>query len=262
MGTKISITGLHKEFLTPAGPFQALRDINLSLEEGEFFCIVGPSGCGKTTLLRILAGLEEASGGEMSIAIRNGSGLAQAMVFQEYSIFPWMTVLDNVAFGLEALGLPRNERREKALEFIRMVGLSRFTSHYPSQLSGGMRQRVAIARALATDPEILLMDEPFAALDAQNRAILQSELVRIWESSRKTVVYITHSIEEALSLGDRIAVMSAQPGTIKKIILVPFSHPRDLVEIRTREDFGRLLAGIWKTLEGEVLRARQETGEI
>jgi NitT/TauT family transport system ATP-binding protein len=180
------------------------------------------------------------------------------MVFQESGLFPWMSVADNVGFGLMTRGVPAAEASERVEAALKLVGLTKFRNHYPHQLSGGMRQRSAIARAFVTDPAMLLMDEPFAALDAQNRVILQAELVRIWEQTGKTVIYITHSIDEALMLGDRTVIMTAQPGRIKRIIDVPFSHPRDLITLSSSAEFGKLKLDIWRVLEEEVNRARAE----
>jgi NitT/TauT family transport system ATP-binding protein len=180
------------------------------------------------------------------------------MVFQESGLFPWMSVEANVGFGLMTRGVPSAEAAARVEAALKLVGLSKFRKHYPHQLSGGMRQRGAIARAFVTDPGMLLMDEPFAALDAQNRVILQDELMRIWEQTRKTVVYITHSIEEALLLGDRTVVMTAQPGRIKQIIDVPFARPRDVVALPALPEFGRMKLAIWQVLEDEVMRARAE----
>jgi NitT/TauT family transport system ATP-binding protein len=187
--------------------------------------------------------------------------VANAMVFQESGLFPWMSVKANVGFGLMTRGLAKTEIAARVEAALKLVGLSKFRNHYPHQLSGGMRQRGAIARAFVTDPAMLLMDEPFAALDAQNRVILQSELVRIWEKTRKTVVYVTHSIEEALLMGDRCVVMTAQPGRIKQIMHVPFPHPRDLITLAADPEFGRLKLEIWRVLEEEVNRARAEMGQ-
>ena len=201
MTVKIEAKDLTKVYPSRNGSLCALRDFSLRVEEGEFVCIVGPSGCGKSTFLRILGGLITPSSGRVELFPRDEKAPLQNIVFQEYAIFPWKTVLDNVAFGLEMRGVPRPERRETARDWIRKVGLAKFADAYPHQLSGGMKQRVSIARAFANDPEILLMDEPLGALDAQTRAILQGELVRLWEDSRKTVVYITHSIEESVLSG-------------------------------------------------------------
>jgi NitT/TauT family transport system ATP-binding protein len=235
----------------------ALDGIDLTIAPGEFLCIVGPSGCGKSTLLRILAGLDHQTGGTITVHAE-GWSVQNAMVFQESGLFPWMSVEANVGFGLMTRGVAAAEATERIEAALKLVGLTKFRRHYPHQLSGGMRQRSAIARAFVTDPAMLLMDEPFAALDAQNRVILQTELVRLWEETRKTVIYITHSIEEALLLGDRCVVMTAQPGRIKRIIDVPFPHPRDLIALSAAADFGKLKLDIWRVLEDEVNRARAE----
>lgn len=258
---KIVLSGLVKTFESRHGTTTALDGIDLAVRDGEFVCIVGPSGCGKTTALRIVAGLEQSTGG--SVAVRGagegadrGSRPQNAMVFQEQSLFPWLNVIDNAAFGLEMRGFSKRQRYEMAEPYLDMVGLTRFRRHYPHQLSGGMKQRVSLARAFANDPEILLMDEPFAALDAQNKLILQDELLRIWETHRKTVMFITHSIDEALALGDRVVVMTASPGRIKDIIDVSFERPRDLATLRASPEFGALSLQIWRTLEDEVKKAR------
>ena len=256
MTAKLAVTRLSKSF----GDLEALRGINLNVERGEFISVVGPSGCGKTTFLRIVAGLEHASAGEVRLDSRTVKepGSDRGFVFQNDSLLPWRTAFANAIIGREVAGKIGPADRERTMELLKLVGLEGFESYHPRQLSGGMRQRVNLARALAIDPEILLMDEPFAALDAQNRAILQAELVRIWEETGKTVVYITHSIEEALLLGDRTVVMTAQPGRIKEIIDVPFPHPRDLMALSASAEFGRLKLDIWRLLEDEVNRARAE----
>jgi NitT/TauT family transport system ATP-binding protein len=256
-GAAIDIVGLRKEYLSGQGRVLALDDVSLRISPGEFVCIVGPSGCGKSTLLRILAGLDTQTGGAIKIEAP-GWPVENAMVFQESGLFPWMNVETNVGFGLMTRGVPAGEAASRIEAALKLVGLAKFRKHYPHQLSGGMRQRSAIARAFVTDPGMLLMDEPFAALDAQNRVILQAELVRIWEQTRKTVVYITHSIDEALLLGDRTVVMTAQPGRIKQIIDVPFPHPRDVLALSASAEFGRLKLEIWRVLEDEVMRARAE----
>jgi NitT/TauT family transport system ATP-binding protein len=256
-GAAVDIVGLGKEFVSGQGRVVALDDINLHVAPGEFVCIVGPSGCGKSTLLRILAGLAKETSGTIKVEAP-GWAIENAMVFQESGLFPWMSVEANVGFGLMTRGVPAAEMATRVDAALKLVGLTKFRRHYPHQLSGGMRQRSAIARAFVTDPGVLLMDEPFAALDAQNRVILQAELVRIWEQTRKTVVYITHSIEEALMLGDRTVVMTAQPGRIKQIIDVPFPHPRDLMTLSAAPELGRLKLDIWRILETEVTRARAE----
>ncbi len=254
-GAAIEIAGLRREYLSGQGSVVALDGIDLSIAPGEFVCIVGPSGCGKSTLLRILAGLDRQSSGTLKIEAP-GWTVENAMVFQDSGLFPWMSVEKNVGFGLMTRGVPKEQAAERVEAALKLVGLTKFRNHYPHQLSGGMRQRGAIARAFVTDPGVLLMDEPFAALDAQNRVILQAELVRIWEQTRKTVVYITHSIDEALLLGDRTVVMTAQPGRIKQIIDVPFPHPRNLMTLSASAEFGSLKLDIWSVLEDEVTRAR------
>jgi NitT/TauT family transport system ATP-binding protein len=256
-GAAVEIVALRKEYAGAAGAVVALSDINLRVAPGEFVCIVGPSGCGKSTLLRILAGLDTQSSGTIAVEAM-GWPVQNAMVFQDSGLFPWMSVAANVGFGLMTRGVPAAEAAVRVEEALKLVGLTRFRNHFPHQLSGGMRQRSAIARAFVTDPGMLLMDEPFAALDAQNRVILQAELVRIWEQTGKTVLYVTHSIDEALLLGDRTVVMTAQPGRIKQIIDVPFSHPRDLITLSSSAEFGRLKLDIWRVLEEEVMRARAE----
>ena len=211
---KIEVQNLTKAFYKKQGSVTALDDITLTIEDGEFVCLVGPSGCGKTTLLRILAGLENPSVGEFTIATDGEERPLQSMVFQERGIIPWLTVEENVAFGLKMRHMPKNIVKERTSYYLKKTGLDKFSTLYPKELSGGMKQRVSIARAFANDPEILLMDEPFAALDEQNKFILQEELLSIWAETGKTVLFITHSIDEALLLSDRILLMSSQPGRI------------------------------------------------
>jgi len=256
-GAAVEIVALQKEFVSGQARIAAIENINLSIAPGEFVCIVGPSGCGKSTLLRILAGLERQTSGVIKVEA-SGWAVENAMVFQESGLFPWMDVETNVRFGLMTRGVAAAEAAERVEAALKLVGLTKFRHHYPHQLSGGMRQRGAIARAFVTDPGMLLMDEPFAALDAQNRVILQAELVRIWEQTGKTVIYVTHSIEEALLLGDRTVIMTAHPGRIKQVIDVPFPHPRNLVTLGASPEFGRLKLDIWHVLEEEVMRARAE----
>jgi len=254
---KIRIDHLSKVFHTKRDTVTAIDDITTEIGDGEFVCIVGPSGCGKTTLLRILAGLEEASSGEVEVRASGNGQPVNSMVFQEQSIFPWLTVRDNVAYGLRMRGVPRADRCDTADRYIRMTGLTKFAHSYPNQLSGGMKQRVSVARAFANDPEILLMDEPFGALDEQTRIILQQELLKIWEDSRKTTVFITHSIDEALCLGDRVMIMTAHPGRIKTIINIDLPRPRNIAEIRTTLHYNKLFQDIWLTLRDEVLRSKE-----
>jgi NitT/TauT family transport system ATP-binding protein len=256
-GAAVNIAGLRKEYVSGQGRVLAIDTLDLAIAPGEFLCIVGPSGCGKSTLLRILAGLDHQTAGTITVEA-GGWSVQNAMVFQESGLFPWMSVETNVRFGLMTRGVPEQEANERVEAALKLVGLTKFRRHYPHQLSGGMRQRSAIARAFVTDPAMLLMDEPFAALDAQNRVILQAELVRIWHETRKTVIYVTHSIEEALLMGDRCVVMTAQPGRIKQIIDVPFPHPRDLITLSAAPEFGQLKLDIWRVLEQEVTRARAE----
>ena len=256
-GAAIDIIGLRKEYSSGPDRVVALDDITLRIAPGEFVCIVGPSGCGKSTLLRILAGLTAQTSGTIKVEA-TGWTIENAMVFQESGLFPWMSVEANVGFGLMTRGIPTDEAAARVEAALKLVGLTRFRRHYPHQLSGGMRQRSAIARAFVTDPGMLLMDEPLAALDAQNRVILQAELVRIWEQTRKTVIYVTHSIEEALLLGDRTVVMTAHPGRIKQIIDVLFPRPRNLMTLSASPEFGRLKLDIWQVLEDEVTRARSD----
>src|SRR5213075_2007053 len=209
-------------------------------------------------LLRILAGLETAGSGSAAIAADNPMKPLNAMVFQGESIFPWMTVWDNAAYGLRMRRAPRQEIKDSVSTWLERTGLAKFSHLYPHQLSGGMKQRVSIARAFANDPEILLMDEPFSALDEQNKTMLQEELLRIWDETRKTVVFITHSVDEAVTLGDRILVMTAHPGRAKRVIDVPFERPRHVLELRARPAYGELVYTIWGQLRDEVRRARAE----
>ena len=256
-GAAVEIDHLRKEFGSPVAPVVAIDDVSLNIAPGEFVCVVGPSGCGKSTLLRILAGLDFATGGTIEIDDA-GWPVGNAMVFQDSGLFPWMNVEKNVGFGLMTRGVSRAEIGARVEAALKLVGLTKFRHHYPHQLSGGMRQRGAIARAFVTNPGMLLMDEPFAALDAQNRTILQAELVRLWEETGKTVIYITHSIDEALLLGDRTVVMTAHPGRIKEIKNIPFPHPRDVMTLQSSPAFGALKLDIWRILEDEVMRARAE----
>ena len=231
---------------------EALHEVAFTVYKNEFVCVVGPSGCGKSTLLRVIAGLIPPSTGRVIFKNNGHPGQSRcAMVFQDHGVFPWMTVLDNVAFALEMQGIARKERHERARGFLEIIGLAEFASAYPHELSGGMRQRVAVARALLSDPDLLLMDEPFRALDAQTRLILQEELLHIWRELRKTVLYVTHDIDEAVLLGDRVLVMSARPATIKEEVLVPLGRPRDLTG-RAHPEVEEIKWHIWKTLEQEA----------
>jgi NitT/TauT family transport system ATP-binding protein len=243
--------GVSKLFFAKDDPVWALQDVSLRVEEGSFTCIVGPSGCGKSTLLRILGGLETATTGTVTTPADTGAVPPSAFVFQEHGVFPWFNVLKNVAFGAQMAGVDKATRTATAREWIGRVGLGSFEQAYPHQLSGGMRQRIAIARAFATGSPALLMDEPLGALDAQTRLLMQEQLVKLWELDRKTVVLVTHSIEEALLLGDRIVVMSARPGRIKSVIEVPFRRPRGF-EVERTQEFGDLRHQIWESLREEV----------
>ena len=258
MRPAIRIRDLRKMF----GQLIAIDGVSVDIAHGEFFMIVGPSGCGKTTLLRILAGLESVTSGTIEIATPNSQRPVNSMIFQGDSIFPWMTVWDNAAYGLKMRRAPTATIKDVVGHYLARTGLTRFAKYYPHQLSGGMRQRVSIARAFANDPEILLMDEPFSALDAQNKLLLQEELLHIWEEHKKTVVFITHSVDEAVFLGDRIMVMTAQPGKVKMFVPVPLARPRDIMELQKMPQYGELIAHIWSSLREEVHRARQQEEEI
>lgn len=254
MSAKIIISDVTKIYPGQGRPVVALDRVSLQVAEGEFVCIVGPSGCGKSTLLRILADLVPCSSGTAAIAGSDRGKPLHSLVFQEYAIFPWKTVLHNVAFGLQMRGVARSEREATAREWIGRVGLGEFADAYPRQLSGGMRQRVGIARAFANDPEVLLMDEPLGALDAQTRLILMDELLRLWEADRKTVVYVTHDIEEAVLLGDRVLLMTARPGRLKAAFTVPFARPRG-IEVMGDPAFAGLSYQIWESLRDEAIAA-------
>jgi len=234
----------------------AIENISLTIEDGEFVCLVGPSGCGKTTLLRILAGLENQSSGDFTIEKTDHNRPNQSMVFQERGILPWLTVEENVAFGLNMRHLSKSYIKERTTYFLNKVGLTKFAKMYPKELSGGMKQRVSIARAFANDSEILLMDEPFGALDEQNKYILQEELLSIWSETKKTVLFITHSIDEALYLSDRVLLMSAQPGRIVSEIKIDLPRPRKLEDIRTDSEMASKFVEIWNHLQVEVQGSR------
>jgi NitT/TauT family transport system ATP-binding protein len=238
----------------------AVDAISFEVREGEFFSIIGPSGCGKSTLLRIIAGLLRASSGELTVAgdFVSGPHPSIAMVFQEESTFPWRTTLANVEFGLQMRGVPEERRRKTALDMIGLVGLGGFEQRYPSELSGGMKQRVAIARALVLEPKILLMDEPFGALDEQTRIILGEELLKIRDQLRQTIVLVTHNINESVQLSDRVMVMTARPGQVKTIVDIDLPHPRDS-SIITSERFGRLVALVWSALREESIKSFKQT---
>ncbi len=251
---KITLSDLSVQFAERggAGNLLALDDISLTVEDGAFVCLVGPSGCGKTTLLRVLAGLQAPQSGSASIRHDDPRRPLSAMVFQGAAVFPWMTVLENVAYGLRTRRIAYAERNRIAREWIARMGLERFTEAYPHQLSGGMQQRVGLARAFAYNPEILLMDEPFGALDAQTRLLLQETLLGLWQSSGTTILFVTHSIDEALTLADRIVVLSARPGRVLSEETVAFPRPRDVLSLRSDPRFGELFARIWGLLRTEV----------
>ena len=226
----LDVRGLNKHFVSPKGTTVALNNINFVTHRREFLCIVGPSGCGKSTLVRILAGLEEMTSGEVLLQGKpiSGPSSERGMVFQGYTLFPWLTVKKNVMFGLEVNGRGKSEAEAHALQWLSLIGLEKFADAYPHQLSGGMKQRVAIVRALANQPRILLMDEPFGALDAQTRARMQAHLLEIWRKIDITIVFITHDLDEAIFLADRILVLSAHPGEVQELIEVPVARPRDV----------------------------------
>jgi len=226
----------------------ALSDVNLEIGEGEFVSVVGPSGCGKSTLLRIMAELDTPTEGRVLTVGGATSGLPSAVVFQEQSLFPWMRVAENVAFAFDSLGLPKSEVAQRVDKELALVGLSNFANAYPHELSGGMKQRAAVARAFAVDPPVLYMDEPFGALDEQTRVALAGELMALWERTRKTVVFITHGIEEAVTLADRVVVLSAHPGTVKAIVPIDFPRPRDAIALRGDPKFGECVVRIWDLL--------------
>ena len=262
---KISFQQVRKEFPVrgeggrPTHRLTALEDITLDVRTGEFLALVGPSGCGKSTLLDLLGGLTLPTSGRILLDGRPIAGPARdrGIVFQQYALFPWRTAAENVEFGLDIAGLKAKERREIVRHHLDLVGLSAFADCYPHELSGGMKQRVAIARSLAYDPEVLLMDEPFAALDAQTRETLQGELLRIWRSTGKTIVFITHGIDEAVVLGRRVAIMTSRPGRIKQVIDIPAELHSETEDVRSLAVFGSVRHEVWSSLREEVLTAQQ-----
>ena len=249
MALKLQISHLGKSF----GGLRALQDISVVVERGEFIAVVGPSGCGKTTFLRIVAGLEPASSGDVRLDGRaiSGPGVDRGFVFQTDSLLPWRTVFANAIIGREVAGRVGPAERQRTLELLKLVGLGGFENYHPRQLSGGMRQRVNLARALAIDPQILLMDEPFSSLDAQTREIMQTELMRIWEAGRKTVLFVTHQIDEAVFLADRVLVFARRPGRLRESVAVELARPRTLAMKRTAE-FVRYVDHIWRLIEDDV----------
>lgn len=245
---RLSVDGVGKVFTNGQEQTTVLADISFTVDRGEFLSIVGSSGCGKTTLLRIIAGLETPNSGRISVDHDERTGPANSMVFQEASIFPWMTAFDNAAYGLRLRGVKGGELEDRVGHYLTKVGLAKYRNLYPHQLSGGMKQRCSLARAFANDPAMLLMDEPFAAVDEQTRLVLQRELLTIWEEDHKSVVFITHSINEALALSDRILVMGNSPGRIVDDIKLPFGRPRDPIGMRNHPDYVPLEQRIWAQL--------------
>ena len=264
MGSILSIRGVERRFASTTGSTLALQATDLEVEENAFITILGPSGCGKSTLLRIVAGLDRQTAGEVLLDGRRieGPGADRGMVFQSYTLFPWLTVLDNVCFGLHERGLPREQQLDIAHGFLKKVGLSGFANHFPKQLSGGMQQRTALARALANNPRMLLMDEPFGALDHQTRELMQELLLGIWEGDqereRKTVLFVTHDIDEAVFMGSRVVVMSARPGRIKLDREVPLAHPRHY-SVKTTPAFSALKSELTEAVRSEVLAAQAQS---
>jgi ABC-type nitrate/sulfonate/bicarbonate transport system ATPase subunit len=256
----VIISGVSRTFPSVRGgdPVQALALVDLSVGEGDFVAILGPSGCGKSTLLRIVAGLDRPTTGTVTLdgVPVTEPGADRGMVFQSYTLFPWLTVAENIEFGPRERGVAAAERRAIADTLMRQVGLTQFANHYPKQLSGGMQQRAALARALANDPKVLLLDEPFGALDHQTRSLMQELLLSIWEQHRKTVLFVTHDIEEAVFMANRVLVMSARPGRFKSEVTVPFAHPRSY-KIKTTAEFAALEEKLTEDIRGETIIAAQ-----
>ena len=256
--TKLKIDNVVKEYVGNKGKTVALNGVSLDIKENEFICVVGPSGCGKSTLLNIIAGLLEPTSGAVYLDGKKieGTGVERGVAFQGYALFPWRTVLKNVMFGLEMKRMPKDQAEKIAKKYIKAVGLEGFEHAYPKELSGGMRQRVAIARAYAADPEVLLLDEPFGALDAQTRVQLQSELLNTWEHEKKTCFFITHDVDEAIILAQRVIIMSARPGRIKKIVDIDIPYPRTQAT-KTDPRFLELKTEIWNEVYQEFLEVRK-----
>ena len=255
---KLKIDNVYKEYQGRNGKTIALNGVSLDIKENEFICVVGPSGCGKSTLLNIIAGLHEATSGEVLVdGVKvEGTGVDRGVVFQQYALFPWLTVKKNVEFGLKLKGMPDDQAKEIAMKYIKMVDLEGFVDAYPKELSGGMKQRVAIARAYAVQPEVLLMDEPFGALDAQTRTQLQAELTKTWQEEKKTCFFITHDVEEAIILATKVIVMSARPGRIKTVIDINLPYPRTQ-DLKMQKEFLDLKAQIWGEVYQEYLEVRK-----
>jgi NitT/TauT family transport system ATP-binding protein len=252
----IELRGVSKRFLSPKGEtFTALRDVNLTVQAGEFCAVVGPSGCGKSTTLTLISGLERPSAGEVRVLGHPVGGIERnvGFMFQTDAVFPWKSVLENVAVGPRFRGVGKREARERARDWVQRVGLSGFEHHYPHQLSGGMRKRVALAQTLINEPQILLMDEPFSALDVQTRTLMENELLTLWSTTSASVVFVTHDLEEAISLADRVVVITAGPGTVKSVYPIDLPRPRDVSEIRFDPRFVQLYHQIWEDLRDEVV---------
>jgi NitT/TauT family transport system ATP-binding protein len=261
---RIDVRGLSKTFRSLTGEaVEAIHDLSLSVGDKQFVSLVGPSGCGKSTLLYIVAGFIEPTAGEVRVDERpvRGPGPDRGIVFQEYALFPWRTVEANIRYGLEEKGVPRDEADRTVATYLRLMGLRGFERRYPRELSGGMKQRVALARTLAYDPDVLLMDEPFGALDAQTRELQQDQLLAVWKERKKTVLFVTHSVEEAVYLSERVIVMSARPGRIKRVVDVDLDRSRDREEVVTSSDFARLRNRVWLDVREEVLRHYGAAGE-
>ena len=259
----IELSGVAKRFLTPAGKaFTALRDVDLTVRPGQFCAVVGPTGCGKSTTLTLVAGLERPSEGTVRVAGQPVDGISDGIcfMFQSDALLPWKTVLGNVAMGPLFHGVPRRQAHAEAREWLRVVGLAGFEDHHPHQLSGGMRKRVSLAAALINEPSILLMDEPFGALDVQTKAIMSNELLELWDQTRPSVIFVTHDLEEAIALADQVVVMTAAPGTVKAVFDIDLPRPRGAVqEIRFGERFTELHHQIWESLRDEVTQAYART---
>ncbi|MEI6235343.1 MAG: ABC transporter ATP-binding protein [Planctomycetota bacterium] len=256
---KVQIRGATKNYTTGNTQFTAVQSVDLNVYDGEFLALVGPSGCGKSTLLNLIAGFEKPDAGEILFEGKQvtGPGPDRLVLFQEHGLFPWLNVRQNVEFGLRVRGLTKPERRERADQYVKMVHLQKFSKSYPFQLSGGMKQRAAIARALAVEPTMLLMDEPFSALDPRTRDILHLELQELWMATKKTIVFVTHSVEEAVRLADRIVILGSQPGRIRKILTVPLTHPRNFLDPALIE----LRSTILKELEDELDKLVKKEGD-
>lgn len=256
---KIVLKNISKVFIREEKKIQALTDVNLHIEEGEFFSIVGPSGCGKSTLLNIITGLLKPTKGEIFLdgQLHEEINTKIGYITQKDNLLPWRTTLENIEIGLEIRNVSKSRRKSQASELIRRVGLDGFEHHFPHELSGGMRKRVSLVRTLIYDPDVLLMDEPFAAVDAQTRLILENQLLDLWVGTGKTIVFVTHDLEEAISLSDRVVVFSARPGTAKSINPIPLARPRDTIQIRFNEAFIKIYERIWKDLEEEVGKAEE-----